>query len=328
MSLTQAQPNPRVAAAISGQRSAIREQIARVLDERFEELQARLAREFEEEIGERVDSAVEAASGSIRSGARREAAEAFNQILRRLHACETDEEWRVALVDASAGFCSHAMLFEAGHESLRLLRASGAAAPAGFEAPLRGAPAFGAAIESGGVVITLVSAAELSSPVAAMLEAVKAVKCAIVPVTADGKTETVVVAAGEELDINGLEAVAALAGAALDRRARKPTRTLSDESGAPLTNEEEALRLRAARFARVRAAEIRLYKASAVRDGRERGKLYLELKEEIDSARAAYARQFLHASPAMPDFLHRELLRSLANDEVSALGEEYPGPLV
>jgi len=328
MSLTQAQPNPRVAAAISGQRGALNEQIARVLEERFEELQERLGREFEVEIGERVVSALEAASGPIRSRARREAAEAFNQALRRLHGCETDEEWSIALVDASAGFCSHAALLELGRESLRLLRASGAAAPAGFEAALQGAPALRAAIESGGTVITLVSAAELSEPVAAMFEAVQAVKCAIVPVPADGKTDIVVVAAGEELDVNGLEAVAAFAGAALERRARRSTRSSSEESGAPLTKEEEALRLRAARFARVRAAEIRLYKASAVRDGRARSKLYLELKEEIDSARVAYARQFLHASPAMPDYLHRELLLSLANDDVSAFGEEYPGPLV
>ena len=90
MSLTQAQPNPRVAAAISGQRGALNEQIARVLEERFEELQERLGREFEAEIGERVVSALEAASGPIRSRARREAAEAFNQALRRLHGCETE----------------------------------------------------------------------------------------------------------------------------------------------------------------------------------------------------------------------------------------------
>lgn len=97
--------------------------------------------------------------------------------------------------------------------------------------------------------------------------------------------------------------------------------------GPNLSKEEEKLHLLAQRFARVRAAEIRLYKAQAVEDGRARKKLYSELKEEIDSARAAYGREYLRASASMPDYLHLELVRTLANEEVAALGEEYPGPL-
>jgi len=97
--------------------------------------------------------------------------------------------------------------------------------------------------------------------------------------------------------------------------------------GPNVSKEEEKLHLRAQRFARVRAAEIRLYKAQAVEDGRARKKLYSELKEEIDSARAAYRREYLRASASMPDYLHLELVRTLANEEVAALGEEYPGPL-
>jgi hypothetical protein len=115
--------------------------------------------------------------------------------------------------------------------------------------------------------------------------------------------------------------------AALSERAagrRPPEETAI---GPNLSMEQEELHLRAQRFARVRAAEIRLYKSQAVRDGRARKKLYSELKEEIDSARAAYGREYLHASASMPDYLHLELVRTLANEEVAALGEEYPGPL-
>ena len=137
------------------------------------------------------------------------------------------------------------------------------------------------------------------------------------------------IGAGEALDVNGLEAIAALAGTALERRWRRTAGAPQSEDQEPgFPKEEEALRLRAQRFARVRASEIRLYKANAVRDGRASRKLYAELKEEIDAARVAYARQFLHASSTMPDYLHRELLRTLANDEIDALGEDYPGPLV
>ena len=104
-------------------------------------------------------------------------------------------------------------------------------------------------------------------------------------------------------------------------------RERSGPSGLTLDGEASATRLRAQSFARVRAAEIRLYKSQAVLDGRARKAVYAELKEEIDSARAAYEREFLHASVAMPDYLHMELVRTLADDEPAALGEGYPGPL-
>ncbi len=313
MSSTRTQPNPRVASAISEQCDTAGEQIARVLEERFAELGEQIEQEASAEASER---------------ARREMAEEFNQSLRRLHGCQTDEEWRIALVDACAGFCTHAALLSVANGSLAVERVRALAALGVDGTPLKSAPAIEAAIESGGAVVTLTSAAEISGPIANMLQEVEAAKCAIVPVTAGGRTDRVLVAAGDGLDVNGLEAISVLAATALERRERGLARNAAEEPGPPLTKEEEAARLRARRFALVRAAEIRLYKAQAVQDGRARRKLYLELKEEIDAARVAYARQFLHVSPTMPDYLHQELLRTLANDEVAVLGEEYPGPLV
>jgi hypothetical protein len=328
MSSTRTQPNPRVASAISEQCDTTMKRVASVLEERFEELARELEREFAAEVGERVAAEVEAASGTVRDRARREAAEEFNQALRRLHGCETGEEWQIALVDASASFCTHAALVGVTGESLRVLRVRGLAEGDGIEAPINLAPAVVAAVESGGAVVTQVSPAEISEPVAQMLRGANAPKCAIVPVIADGRTGTVLIGAGEGLDVNGLEAIAALAGTALERRSRRPAAAPPEDPEAALPKGEEALRLRALRFARVRASEILLYKAHAVRDGRASRKIYTELKEEIDAARVAYARQFLHASSMMPDYLHQEFLRTLANDEIAVLGEDYPGPLV
>jgi hypothetical protein len=93
------------------------------------------------------------------------------------------------------------------------------------------------------------------------------------------------------------------------------------------SQEEEELRLRAQRFARVRVAEMRLYRAQAVHAGRAAKRLYAELKEDIDFARLTFEREYLSASAAMPDYLHAELVRTLASDDVSALGPDYPGPL-
>ena len=78
----------------------------------------------------------------------------------------------------------------------------------------------------------------------------------------------------------------------------------------------------------VKVAEIRLYKSAAVRSGRNEHNLYEALRVEIDSGRQAYREQFLALSPTMLDYFHVELVRTLANDDPTLLGPEYPGSLV
>ena len=120
MSSIRTQPNPRVASAISEQRDTTREKIASVLEERFQELGREIERELAAEVGERVAAEVEAVSSALRERARRDAAEEFNQALRRLHGCENDDEWRMALVDASASFCARVALVAVANGSLRV----------------------------------------------------------------------------------------------------------------------------------------------------------------------------------------------------------------
>ena len=94
-----------------------------------------------------------------------------------------------------------------------------------------------------------------------------------------------------------------------------------------LTRQEQDVHQRAQRFARVQVAEIRLYKSENVKTGRAGRNLYASLKTEIDAAREAYHNDFLAASPSMVDYLHSELVRTLANDDAELLGPDYPGPL-
>jgi hypothetical protein len=75
-------------------------------------------------------------------------------------------------------------------------------------------------------------------------------------------------------------------------------------------------------------AEIRLYKSEKVKNGRAAHDLYTSVQEEIHSAREVFRREFLNASDSMVDYLHLELVRTLANDEADALGKDYPGPMV
>lgn len=116
--------------------------------------------------------------------------------------------------------------------------------------------------------------------------------------------------------------MAALAGASL-----RPAPPPAAPDWSQLSPGKQSLHLRAQRFARVRVAQMRLYQPQAVHSGRAQKNLYVVLKAEIDSAREAFRRDFTAASPVLPDYLHLELIRTLANDDVAVLGEDYPGPL-
>lgn len=329
MSSPAAEQNSRIVSAILRERDAARQQLSaawqlqvfrvedvlargwqehvgRVFEERFAELAARIEREFAAETGERVAAELAAAA--------RQGAEEFNRAVRRFASWESQEQWAAALLDSVSGFCSRAALFLVGPHSLHGLRAF-----SGLDVPLEEAPAVGAAIASRDTLVTLPTAAELSSGIAGLFEAGR---CAVLPVVARERVVAVLLAAGEPIETSGLEAMAVLAGAALERRGRPDPLPETVQSA-----EEEALFLRAQRFARVRVAEIRLAKSREVVEGRAAKRLYALLKEEIDVARVAYAREFLQASPFMPDYLHAELIRTLANEDLAALGEDYPGPL-
>ena len=95
-----------------------------------------------------------------------------------------------------------------------------------------------------------------------------------------------------------------------------------------LSQEQRELHMRAQRFARVQVAEMRLYKDDAVKAGRRDANLYLRLKTEIDEARERYLAQFLDGQIHMRDYLHGELVETLAIDNPQLMGPDYPGSLV
>jgi hypothetical protein len=106
-----------------------------------------------------------------------------------------------------------------------------------------------------------------------------------------------------------------------------PAPALAPPPLSELPREEQEWHARAQRFARVRVAEMRLYQAQAVRQGREHARLYMALRGEMDRSRAQFKHEFLHVL-SMIDYFHIEVVRTLANDDPALLGQEYPGPLV
>jgi hypothetical protein len=77
----------------------------------------------------------------------------------------------------------------------------------------------------------------------------------------------------------------------------------------------------------VQVAEMRLSEAAAVHSGAAQKNLYEALRPRIDAARAAMREKFFEPGPGMVDYLHQELVRTLAHDDPELLGKDYPGPL-
>jgi hypothetical protein len=94
----------------------------------------------------------------------------------------------------------------------------------------------------------------------------------------------------------------------------------------PLAPDQD-MSLRAQRFARVKVAEIQLYQPAKVTAGRGARDLYGSLQPHIDAARAVFRERFLTPGWKIADYLHTELVRTLANDDAELLGPGYPGPM-
>jgi hypothetical protein len=85
--------------------------------------------------------------------------------------------------------------------------------------------------------------------------------------------------------------------------------------------------LRAKRFASVKVAEMQLYQAAQVRAGHSARNLYAALRLQIEEARASFRERFLQPPDGIPDYLHMEIVRALAQNDETLLGPQYPGPL-
>lgn len=84
----------------------------------------------------------------------------------------------------------------------------------------------------------------------------------------------------------------------------------------------------AKRFAKLLVSEIELYNKTKVADGRKNKDLYRRLKADIDRSRQTYEKRFGKTVAKQNDYFHDELVKTLAGNEPSILGSEYPGASV
>ncbi|MBV9743688.1 MAG: hypothetical protein JO099_07985 [Acidobacteriia bacterium] len=317
--------------------SAVRE----ILEARLANLLPDLTSALEAHVARELDRARDEA----RARSRAELAGELNQAARRIRQASNAVEAASTLLDAAAYFATVIALVRVEDKVARGMEIRGVSEEetASFrnaEIPLERAPALDEAVRTLDPVTAIATPAEISPPVAALVGHSNHLRVFFYPVVADGRVPAVLCAWGE-VEGSAIELLSQIAAGRL-RDWAPPAELVQLSKQAPLaeaTNAtevsgwdalsrgEQEIHLRAQRAARVEAAEIRLYEAEAVETGREKRDLYDALRLRIDAAREEFRRHYFSATPTMVDYLHLELLRTLAHDDPDLLGKEYPGPL-
>ena len=93
-----------------------------------------------------------------------------------------------------------------------------------------------------------------------------------------------------------------------------------------LSEADQKLHKDAKRFAKLLVSEIELYNKAKVADGRKNGDLYKRLKIDIDRSRQTFEKRFGKTLSKQFAYFDDELVRTLAANDSSVLGPEYPGP--
>ncbi|MEY2395064.1 MAG: hypothetical protein QOF94_1409 [Acidobacteriaceae bacterium] len=92
---------------------------------------------------------------------------------------------------------------------------------------------------------------------------------------------------------------------------------------AGMSAEDADVHRKAQRFARLLVDEIKLYNQAKVAEGRRHKDLYDRLKEDIDKSRGTFQKRYGNTAAASGEYFHNELVRSLAEDDISIMGSHF-----
>jgi hypothetical protein len=90
-----------------------------------------------------------------------------------------------------------------------------------------------------------------------------------------------------------------------------------------MSPEDQDVHRKAQRFARLLVDEVKLYNQAKVAEGRKHRDLYDRLKEAIEKSRGTYQKRYGNTVAASGDYFQHELVRSLAEDDVSIMGANF-----
>jgi len=94
-------------------------------------------------------------------------------------------------------------------------------------------------------------------------------------------------------------------------------------SASAMSVEDADTHRKAQRFARLLVDEIKLYNQAKVAEGRKNKDLYDRLKEDIEKSRSTYRKRYGNTAAADTDYFQVELVRSLAEDDISIMGANF-----
>jgi hypothetical protein len=92
---------------------------------------------------------------------------------------------------------------------------------------------------------------------------------------------------------------------------------------ANLSPEAADVHRKAQRFARLLVDEIKLYNQAKVNEGRKNKDLYDRLKDDIEKSRITFQKRYGNSVAAGADYFSQEVVRSLAEDDVSIMGANF-----
>src|SRR5208337_4602770 len=91
----------------------------------------------------------------------------------------------------------------------------------------------------------------------------------------------------------------------------------------PLPTEDQEVHRKAQRFARLLVDEIKLYNQAKVAEGRKNKDVYDRLKDTIEKSRGTYQKRYGNTVAASANYFQHEIIRSLAEDDVSIMGANF-----
>ena len=266
-----------------------------------------------------------------RDRARREFADQLNQGVRRILQAADQDELGATLLDAAGALASGAAWFRitgeaAKGERIRGVPEEAAEAFHALEIPLSSAAALAGAVEGRDPVIAATTPREVSDDLVKLLGHPPEGRASLFPVVVWDRVPALLYTWGS-VQGPAIELLTQLAASAWTAMSEPPAPPPSVSAWDLLPLEEQRIHLRAQRSARVQVAGMRLFQGDAVLAGRARRNLYDALRKSIDAARGAFRPSFFAPCSSMVDYLHLELVHTLAHDDPDLLGDNYPGPM-
>jgi hypothetical protein len=321
---------------------SVREILGSRLSNALLDLESALDSHFSARVAEELERNRVRVTADVRERSEGEVTDHLNQAVRRMRQAPHGKDLGAVLLDAAVPFASGVALLRVEHETAfgegtRGVPDESAARFPKREIVLRSAPALAEAVRSRDPITAAATPGELSGELASLVADSASGRVFLYPVLAGDRVPALLCAWGKVRG-SAIELLAQIAGAVLcalqgrgDLLCISPAplngTKAEPSAGDALSSEEQQVHLRAQRSARVQVAEILLFESEAVRAGRARHDLYGAMRARVDEAREAFHKTFFTATPTMVDYLHLELVRTLANHDPELLGKQYPGPM-